>query len=177
MGLNISGAWGIVLGCERCTSHIKKEIFSLGVNTYEGVMLPIFVFNITPKITVERIMSSPNTGDEVEAYTVHVARKFVLWDLSISHRDRITSMTNRHVEDEYLISQINLAEFTHVNMKMFIRMISNYYLLFSNERYNTLHNISDKLLSSSSEKTPASKEFQEEEEGMTMDRHRRLRAS
>nr|WPR17567.1 MAG: RNA-dependent RNA polymerase [Beetle nyamivirus] len=154
LGENVAGHWAIVFACEECTALIPSEEFHLEDSTYLGYPIPLSINELTPKFQPTRLYSLDAQVTGALAYSVHMARKFVLWFLTSVKTGRLSTLESRPMEDTLTAPFFNLTEFKHLNCTYFLNSILFYFFLYDERTYFSPHLIWEPLLSGTPSKEP-----------------------
>ncbi|CAG9822114.1 unnamed protein product [Phaedon cochleariae] len=152
LGVNTAGEWALVLSCEDCTAEIPEELFTMSNSSYAGVALPINLDEITPEIQTARIRGYEARLFGARAYSVMMARKFVIWMISSRNTERVISLENKNMEEAIVASFVNLTEFKRLDCSQFLSSLLFYFFLYNDSYYRMPDLIVQPLLESGDEK-------------------------
>lgn len=120
---------GLLFTCPTCTWVIPPESFSLDTVHYTGVPLKDPIAELHHKNIYERYPLHIQVNEDI-SYAVQMARKFAAWIVNRRMIDKITSLDNRAMEENLTLSFVNLAEFSRLQLPLFLKSFLFYCAVF-----------------------------------------------
>ncbi|UDL13960.1 MAG: RNA dependent RNA polymerase [Xiangshan Nyami-like virus] len=128
-GVSYPRQMACLFSCSDCTWVIPAESFSLLSPTYAGILLPTRITELHQKDIHQRYPLTKQIGEE-ESYSVQMGRKFAAWIVKRRMIDKITSLENRALEESMTVSFVNLAEFSRLQVPLFLKSFIFYCAVF-----------------------------------------------
>lgn len=144
LGIPISPNMGLLFGCS-CTWRIPPETFQLSAVTYPGVITGLVIDQLRHKDVYERYPLHKQVDEHI-SYAVITARKFAAWIVNRRTVDKITSLDNRTMEENLTLTFINLAEFSRLQVPLFINSFIFYCILFDPLYFGTKYDYFNEIL-------------------------------
>ncbi|QPB73978.1 RdRp [Hymenopteran orino-related virus OKIAV85] len=119
----------LIFICNTCTWVIPPENFTLERSIYTGVILPTRITELHQKDVHYNYPLTCQIGEE-DSYAVQLARKFAAWIVRRRMIDKITSLENRAIEEVVSVSFVNLAEFSRLQVPLFLKSFIFYCAVF-----------------------------------------------
>lgn len=106
--------------CMACTWLILPETFTLDNPKYNGVKLPHRIDQLHHKDIYTKYPFHTQVDENI-SYAVQMGRKFAAWIVNRRMIHKITALENRAMEESLTISFVNLSEFVHVLVPLFLK--------------------------------------------------------
>ncbi|AYW51538.1 L polymerase RdRp [Formica fusca virus 1] len=144
LGIPISRSTALLFSCV-CTWRIPPESFTLPSVTYKGVATGVTIDQLRHKDVYERYPLHKQVDEHI-SYAVITARKFAAWIVNRRTVDKITSLDNRTMEENLTLTFINLAEFSRLQVPLFINSFIFYCILFDPLYFGTKYDYFNEIL-------------------------------
>lgn len=129
MNLNQPKQMGLLFSCTHCTWVLPPESFSLETVHYKGIPLKDPMVEFHHKNIYERYPLHSQVSEDI-SYAVQMARKFAAWIVNRRMIDKITSLDNRAMEENLTLSFVNIAEFSRLQLPIFLKSFLFYCAVF-----------------------------------------------
>ncbi|AWI42881.1 RNA-dependent RNA polymerase [Formica exsecta virus 4] len=144
LGIPIARSMALTFDCV-CTWRIPPESFTLPTVSYKGVQTGVIIDQLRHKDVYERYPLHQQV-DEHLSYAVITARKFAAWIVNRRTIDKITSLDNRTMEENLTLTFVNLAEFSRLQVPLFLNSFIFYCILFDPLYFGTKYDYFNEIL-------------------------------
>lgn len=142
LGIPIEKSMALLFLCTACTWLIPPETFSLEDPKYKGVQLPHRIEQLHHKDIYTKYPLHTKVDENI-SYAVQMGRKFAAWIVNRRMIHKITALENRAMEESLIISFVNLSEFVHVMVPLFLKsfvffcmVYDHMFFILKNDYYN-----------------------------------------